>query len=148
MPLSLASLNVRRLRDLCNCPRLLDKLSNLSVYLAAVQETQLICAVDTRVMEEDFVVLSALDSRCNVGILQIGRSLNADVDLIFAGDGDRLVIADVAVKIFTFRVVRVYVPNYIGERRSFFSVVGAVDRRFETDSSSGWLKCDTWSQDR
>ena len=38
----------------------------------------------------------------------IGRSLNADVDLVFAGDWDRLVVADVAVKSYSFRLVAVY----------------------------------------
>ena len=42
--------------------------------------------------------------------LLIGRSLNADVNLFFAEDGDRLVVADIAVKGFEFSVVAVYAP--------------------------------------
>ena len=66
-------------------------------------------------LEDDFVVLSALNGRCSAGvILLIGCSLNADVDLVYAGDRRRLVVADVTVKSFSFRVVAVYAPDYIG----------------------------------
>ena len=41
-------------------------------------------------------------------------------------DGGRLVVADVAVKSFKFRLVAVYAPNIVVERVSFFSSVGAV----------------------
>ena len=47
----------------------------------------------------------------------VGRSL--DVDVVFAGDGDRLVMADVAVKSFKFRMVAVYASNIAVERVSF-----------------------------
>ena len=98
--------------------RLLGDLSNLSVDIAAVQETHFICEVDARVLEEDYVVLSAFNDRCSTGVsLLIGRSLNVDFNLVFTGDGGRLVDA---VKSFAFRVVAVYVPNSAGERHSFF----------------------------
>ena len=83
-----------------------------------MQETHFIWAP---VLEDDLIALSALGSRCSAGVsLLIGRSLNADVDAIFEGDGHRLVVTNVAVKNFAFRVVAVYAPNYIGERRTFF----------------------------
>ena len=50
----------------------------------------------------------------------IGHNLNTGVDFVFAGDGCRLVVIGVAVKSFAFRVVAVYAPNYIDERRSVF----------------------------
>ena len=50
----------------------------------------------------------------------VGRSLDADVDVVFAGDGVQLVVADVAVKSFKFRLVVVYAPNTAVERVSFF----------------------------
>ena len=49
----------------------------------------------------------------------VGHSLDADVD-VFAGDGGRLVVADVAVKSFKFRLIAVYAPNIAVERVSFF----------------------------
>ena len=52
--------------------------------------------------------------------LLIGRGLDADVDVVFADDGGRLVVADVAVKSFKFRLVAVYAPNFAAERVSFF----------------------------
>ena len=50
----------------------------------------------------------------------VGRSLDVDVDVVFAGDGGRLVVVNVAVKSFKFRLVAVYVPNSAAERLSFF----------------------------
>ena len=50
----------------------------------------------------------------------VGRSLDADNDVVFAGDSGRLVVADVAVKSFKFRLVVVYAPNTAAERVSFF----------------------------
>ena len=71
-------------------------------------------------LESDFNVFSAYGSRTSVGVsLLDGRSLDADVDVVFAGDGDRLVVGDVAVKSFKFRLVAVYAPNIAVERVSF-----------------------------
>ena len=93
--------------------RLLGELSNLGVDVTVQQETHFICA------EGDFVVFSAFGSRCGAGVsLLVGRSLNANVNLVFAGDEGRLFVADIVVKTFEFQVVAVYAPN--GERRSFF----------------------------
>ena len=101
--------------------RLLGELKNLSLDVAAVQETHCICDADCRVLESDFNVFSAYGSRTSVGVsFLVGRSLNADVDVVFAGDGVRLVVADVAVKSFKFCLVAVYAPNIVAERVSFF----------------------------
>ena len=67
-------------------------------------------------LENDYVVLSAYSSHSSVGFsLLIGRS---HVNLILADDGCRLVVADVAVKSFEFRVTAVYAAAV---RVSFFS---------------------------
>ena len=67
------------------------------------------------------VIFSAYGSRSSAGVsLLIGRCLDADVNVVFAGDGGRLVVVDVAVKTFKFRVAVVYAPNIIAERASFF----------------------------
>ena len=50
----------------------------------------------------------------------VGRSLDADADVVFAGNGGRLVVADVAVKSLKFRLVVVYAPNITVERVFFF----------------------------
>ena len=50
----------------------------------------------------------------------VGRSLDADIDVVFAGNGGRLVVADVAVKSFKFRLVAVNALNIAVERVSFF----------------------------
>ena len=98
----------------------LGELSNISVYVAAVQETHFTCATDCRVLEDDYVVLSGYGNRSSFGVsLIIGRSLNAEVNLVLAYDGCRLVVADVAVKTFGFRVVAVYAPNITAGRVSF-----------------------------
>ena len=91
------------------------------VNVAAVQGTHFTCAEDCRMLRDDLDVFSAFSSRCSAWVcLLVRRSLNAIVNLIFDGDGGRLVVADVAVKSLEFRVVSVYAPNSIGERRSIF----------------------------
>ena len=121
MALNLATLNVRGLRDPGKCMRLLGELKSLSVDVAAVQETHFTCGADCRVLESDFNVFSAYGSRISVGVsLLVGCSLDADVDVVFAGDEGRRVVADVAVKSFKFRLVAVYAPNIVVERVSFF----------------------------
>ena len=71
--------------------------------------------------ENDFNVFSAYGSRSNAWVtLLVGLSLDGDVDVVFAGDGGRLVVADVAVKSFNFRLVVVYALNTAVERVSVF----------------------------
>ena len=114
------------LRDASKCARLLAELSNLRVHVAAMQETHFICEADCRVLEDDFVIFSAFGSRCGAGVsLLVGRSLDAIVSLVFVGDGGRLLVADVAVKTFEFRVAAVHAPNTAAERRSFFRRLGS-----------------------
>ena len=121
MALNLASVNVRGVRDSSKCTRLLGELKNLGVDVAAVQETHFTCDADCRVLENDFDVFSAYSSRISAGVsLLVGRSHDADVDVVFAGDGGRLVVADVAVKSFKFRLVAAYASNIAAERISFF----------------------------
>ena len=116
-----ASLNARGLRDVSKCAHLLAELSNLWVEVAAVQEIHFTCEADCRVLENYFVVYLAFDSRLSAGVsLVVERSLDAIVNVIIAGDGDLLVVADVAVKTFKFRTAAVYVPNTAAERCSFF----------------------------
>ena len=112
---------MRRLRDPSKCTRLLAELKNLRVNVAAVQETHFTCDAVCRVLESDFNVFSAYGRRTSAGVsLLVGRSLDADVNVAFAGDRGRRVVADVAVKRFKFRLVVVYAPNFAAERVSFF----------------------------
>ena len=121
MALNLASLNVRGLRDSSKCACLLGELKNFWADLAAVQETHFTCDADCRVQENDFNVFSAYGSHVSAGVsLLVGRSLDADVDVVFEGDGGRLVVADVVVKSFKFRLIAVYASNIAVERVSFF----------------------------
>ena len=111
---------MRGLRDSSKCACLLGELKNLGVDVAAVQETHFTCDADCRVLENDFDVFSAYGSCISAGVsLLVGHSLDADVD-VFVGDGGRLVVADVAVKSFKFRLVAVYASNIAAERISFF----------------------------
>ena len=117
MTLNLATLNVRGLRDPSKCMHLLGELKNLRVDVAAVQKTHFICDANCRVLESDLDVFTAYSSCTSAGVsLLVGRS----VDVVFAGDGSWLVVADVAVKNFKFRLVAVYAPNFAAERISFF----------------------------
>ena len=76
-------------------------------------------AVPTAVCWKAILTFSQHTAAAGVSLL-VGRSLDADVDIVFAGDGGRLVEADVAVKSFKFRLVAVYAPNSAAERVSFF----------------------------
>ena len=106
-------------------------------------------ALRTVGLKDDYVVLSVYGSRSSVEVsLLIGRSLNADINLVLADDGGRLVVADAALKSFEFWMVAVYPPNIAAKRLSFFLAVSAVPRRSKTDSFSGWLECDPWFQNR
>ena len=80
-----------------------------SVNVAVVQ--------DCRVLENDFVILSAYGNRSSAGVsLLIGRNLIANVNVVFPGDASRLAVADVAVKSFKFWAVAVYASNISGEK--------------------------------
>ena len=68
MDLNLASLNVRGLRDSSKCRRMLGELKNLGVNVAAVQGTHFTCCEGCRVMESDFDVFLAYDSRTSAGV--------------------------------------------------------------------------------
>ena len=91
--------------------------SRTSVY------TLLQCKILTsfcRVLEKDYLVLSAYGSRSGAGVsLLVGLSLDANVNIVFAGDEGRLLVADVAVESFAFRVAVAYSPNIVAERVSF-----------------------------
>ena len=124
MALNVASLNARGLRDASKCAHLL-RTSRTYVYVAVVQETHFICEVDCRVLKNDFVVYSSFGSHFCAGVsLLVGRSLDAIVN-VFAGDWSRLLVADVAVKTFEFRIAAVHVPNATAERRSFIRRLGS-----------------------
>ena len=101
--------------------RLLSELFNLGVHVAAVQETHFTCTADCWVLENDYIFLSAYNSHSRVGVsLLIGRSHNADVNLVLADDRGQLVVADVAVKSFEFRVTTVCAHSVAVERVSLF----------------------------
>ena len=118
MAINLATLNVRGLKDLSKYARLLGELKNLRVDVAAVRETRFIYAVGCQILKSDLNVFSEYGCRSSAVVsLLVGCSLDADV---FAGDGGQLVVADVAVKRFKFRLVTVYATNTTGEWVSFF----------------------------
>ena len=103
MDLNIASLNER---GTSKCVHLFAELSNVCVDVAAVQETHFSCEDDCRVLEGNLVIFSAFGSRLSAGVsLLVGCSLEAIINLVFAGDGGRLIEADVAVKTFEFRIL-------------------------------------------
>ena len=120
MALNVATLNARGLRDASKCAHLLAELSTLRVNVTAVQETHFTCKMDCRVLEKDFVVYSAFGSCLSAGFsLLVACSLDAIVNVVFVSDGGRLLVADVAVKTFKFRIGVVFAPNSAAERRLF-----------------------------
>ena len=116
MVLILDASNVRGLRDSNKCARLLAELTNFNVNIAAVQETHFICTADCRVLKNNINVFSAYGSRNSAGVsLLVGRSLHANVNVVFAGYQGRLVLTT-----FEFRLVVLYAPNIAVERVSVF----------------------------
>ena len=104
----------------------LAELSNLSVNVGAVQETHFTYRADCRVLDNYFVVYSAFGSNLSARVsLLVGRSLDAIVNFVFAGDRGRLLVADVTVKTFEFRIAAVYVPDIAVERCLFFWRLGS-----------------------
>ena len=62
------------------------------------------------------MVFSVFGGQCSAGVsLLVRRSLNAIVSLVFAGDGGRLIVVNVVIKSFEFRVVAVFAPNSIAK---------------------------------
>ena len=121
MALNLATLNVKGLRDPSKCTRLLGEHKNLCVDVVAVLETHFTCSANCRVLEGDFNVFVAYGSRTSAGVsLLVRRSLDADDDVVFAGDGGLLVVADGAVKSYKFCLVAVYASNIAAARVPFF----------------------------
>ena len=118
--------------------RLLDELLKHRMNVASEQDTHFNCAAVCRVQKDDYIVFLAYSSRSSVGaFLLIGRSLNADVNLVLANDRGQLLFADDAVKHFEFC-----------SEGFLFSAISAVPRRSKTDSDNGWSECDPWSLDR
>ena len=91
-------------------------------------------------LKNDFIIYSAFGSHFSAGVSQlVGRSLDAIVNVAFAGDGGRLLVADVAVKIFEFRIAAVHVPNATAERRSFLRRLGSfLDASMRTVLVGDW----------
>ena len=87
--------------------------------VAAVQETHFTCTGDC------WVVFLTFSSHCSIEVsLLVECSLNVIVNLVFAGDRGWLVVADVVIKSFEFRMVAGYAPNSISKRHSFFRQLG------------------------
>ena len=121
MTLNLACVNMR---DPSKYALFLGELLNLCADVVAVQETHVICTADSQ-LENDFIVFSAYGNHCSAGVsLVVERSLDTNINLVFAINGDRLVVANVVIKSFEFRVVAVYASNIAAERRSFFRQLG------------------------
>ena len=109
---------MRGLRDPSKFLGLLGELLNLGVDVAAMQETHFICVVTVGYWKAILSFFSVFGSCCSTGVsLLVGCNLNANVNIVFAGDEGQLVVADMAVKTFEFRVVVAYAPNIDGERR-------------------------------
>ena len=88
--------------------------------VTVVQETYFICAADCRVQENDFHVFSAYGSCSSAGVsLLVGRSLDADVNVVFVSDGVGCLWPMLPLS-FKFRLVVVYAPNTPAESVSFF----------------------------
>ena len=78
------------------------------------------CALACWTQEPHTEVAAVQETHFTGVSLLVGRSLDADVDVVFAGNRGRLAVADVAVKSFKFQLVVVYAPNTNVKRVSLF----------------------------
>ena len=114
MAITLASVNVRGLRDRSKASRLLCDLRQHGVDVAAVQETHFVWEAHEQMLRRDFYVFSAFGDVFARGVsLLVKRSLDARVNVVYAGASGRLVVADVAVQKCEFRVVAVYAADVV-----------------------------------
>ena len=104
-----------------------------NLYVDAVQETHFIWVENCEVLEKDYRSFSICKLHCTVSSLKTGRSLDVDINLVFAGDGGRLVVEDSGL----------CARSRWGETLLLF-VVGTVPLEQGTHSSSGGLECDCW----
>ena len=110
MVLNLATLNARGLRDQSKCETLRE------CYCSGRDSIHL-----HGELKDDFVIFLAYSRRCNAEISRIvRRSLNVIVSIVFAEDGGRLFVVNVAVKSVEFQVTAIYALNIAEERLSFF----------------------------
>ena len=127
MTLFLASLNGRGLGDPSRAIRVARKLKYLSVDVAAVQETHSVSRSGDNVLSAGnyFDVFSAYgDSKSRGVSLLVRCGLGAVTNVVYAGASGRLIVADVAVRSYKFRVIAVYAPNFSRERKAFFRQLG------------------------
>ena len=121
MAINIANLNVRGLRSREKTDRLLKDLLDLKVDVAAIEETHFVRPVDSRVLANDYYVVSDYGNNVSRGVSLLVRcALNPRIDIVHRSRVGRAIVADVAIRDFTFRVVAAYAPNIRGERVSFF----------------------------
>ena len=131
MAITLATMNVRGLRDPSRASAFLQDLRAHHVDVAAVQETHFVCEADGRLIANDFIVHSSYGDRDSRGVsLLVKRTLGAAVNIIHSGIDGRLLVADIAVGDDAFRVVAVYAPNIAAMRRLYLQRL----EEFLTDS--------------
>lgn len=92
--------------------------------MSAIQETNFVCDVDACVLFIDFVYSAYGDRLVKVVSLLMRRTLGARVDLVHVNVRWVLIVADIAVKSVTVRVIVVYAPNDQSERCLFFHKLG------------------------
>lgn len=114
MAIKLACLNVKELRDRIKVARLLYDLLFFDVDVAAIQETYFVSDV---VCSRATLLFIQHTGTGWPETLLVKRSLGARVDLVRV----RLVVADIAVKTGSFRVVAVYAPNDQSDSRTSVS---------------------------
>lgn len=77
--------------------------------VAAKEVTQYFCAVDVRVLSSDFVAYAAYDQRI---FLAGKRTLDPRVDIVYVDELGQFIVADIAVKSRSFRIVVFYASYY------------------------------------
>ena len=122
MALNVASLNARGLQSVSKQSSLLKELKSHDVDVAAIEETHFVSASDSRVLAKGYSVVSTYGTTRSRGVSLLVKSVLQPRLSVFHRDAaGRLIVVDVAIKSFNFRVIAIYAPNDQGKRVVFFS---------------------------
>ena len=121
MALNVASLNVHGLRAFRKQNAVLKELKTYDVDVAAIEETHFVSASDARVLARGYSVVSAYGTTHSRGVSLLVKSvLQPRLNVFHQDAAGRLIVVDVAIKSYNFRVIAIYAPNEPGKRVDFF----------------------------
>lgn len=149
----IASLNVRGLRQRRRQYQLLQLFQRDGITIAAVQETKLSTDEDTQAALNAFLPEYSVCVSHSVGLsggcmLFISKNLNATILASKVDDAGRFVCCDVVISGVEWRIICLYAPNRLNERRIFFLSLAQFLRTDRSIILMGDFNCVCSEEDR